>query len=603
MKRLTSIFNRLSLRRKLFAVMALISVVPVVIVTAAALSITYVTMRDQLIYDRRMSVEWLQSRLELEIEAYTRTFYEFEINKDFREDLYAWSAEGLSLGYAEKWQLISALNQTVSINSNINSIELYNLENSQALLAERSGAVFVETGDRLDDWQQSDGELQTNVVFIRDGKEILLIHRLHRFEDGRPLALMVMRLRPYFLQDILDDIKTMPSETILLFSDRGELIVSDESPDMDYTYEQALDVAEELSGTLSGDMKRDGYFWFYRTAGGGKIIILQSIPDSAIRKALGATLLSGLSVAALAVALSIVFSAAFSRITSKPIVQLAQQMQTASFDSSCPAPESPRGDEIGLLQHSFGEMLQKNRELIDSEYKSKIAKRNAQLYALQSQINPHFMYNTLQVIGGMAIEKDAPEIYMVTSAMGSILRYSLGFSHEMVKLREEIHYLESYVTIQNRRFGEKINLTIDIPPRLLDALVPRLILQPLLENSFEHGFPEKESGWDITLRASRTQEGLLKIRLSDNGVGISQTQLAEIRKKLLADTDAQPGPTRHIGLANVNMRLRLRYGEPCGVTVSSRVGRGTSVTVVLKYELGDGAAGPASDAGRLDKKD
>lgn len=580
----------LSINRKLFAMMAAVSVLPVLLVTVTALSITYSTMRDQLIYDSRMSVEWLQSRLEMEIEGYTRAFYKFEIEKSFCADVYNWYDRGDQLDCTARLRMIGALNQTVSIDKNINSVELYNLSTGEALIAKRSGAAFTQTDQRLDGWAGRGQKLQTNIVFLRDEKEIQLYHQMYRADSAAPVALMLIRLRPYFIQDILDDIKTVNAETLLLFNDQGDIIESDLGSEEHYDLALAGEIAGELSGSLSGDMHRDGYFWFYRSVSGGKLIILQSIPDSTILRALSTTLLSGVAVAVLAVIISLVFSAAFARIVSKPVVDLSEKMRSISLDRENVMETPRRGDEIGFLQDSFNEMVTHNRELIDSEYKSKIAKRNAQLYALQSQINPHFMYNTLQVIGGMALKSGVPDIYSVTTALGDILRYSLSFSREMVELREEIRYLECYISIQNHRFGNKIKLRIESRPRLLSAMIPKLILQPLLENSFSHGLPEKTGPWDILLRARLTESGDLLLQLSDNGVGIAPETLSELRARLAEDEETGLVSGKHIGLSNVNMRLRLRYGgAPYGITIASGVGEGTTVAATLKYL--DGEAG------------
>lgn len=585
------VYNKLgdiSIKRKLFAMMATVSVVPVLLVTVVALSITYTTMRDQLIYNSRMSVEWLQSRLELEIENYTRTFYKYEIEKTFREDVYNWYDRGDQLDYSARLRMIGSLTQTVSIDENINSVELYNLNSGEALIAKRSGTAFTQTEERLSDWDARGGDLQTNIVFMRDEKEIQLYHQMYRGNAAAPVAIMVIRLRPYFVQNILDDIKTVNAETILLYNDQGDIIESDLGADTACNLELARGVTEELSGRLSGDMHRDGYFWFYRSVSGSKIIVLQSIPDSTIRGALSTTLLSGIAVAVLAVAVSLAFSAAFARIVSKPVVELSEKMRSISLDHDNVIETPGRGDEIGFLQDSFNEMVTHNRELIDSEYKSKIAKRNAQLYALQSQINPHFMYNTLQVIGGMALKSNAPDIYSVTTALGDILRYSLSFSREMVQLREEIRYLESYISIQNHRFGNKIELKIESQPKLLSAMIPKLILQPLLENSFSHGLPEKVGPWDIVLRVHLDDAGELHIRLSDNGVGISPQVLAELRARLVEDEENGLVSGKHIGLSNVNMRLRMRYGgAPYGITIDSSANSGTTVEARLKYVDGE----------------
>lgn len=586
LKRAKRGFTAWPLYRKLFLVMALISLVPVLIVLCVALMLTYRTMEEQLVYDSKMSVEWLQERLEMEIEDYTRTFYEFEIDKDFRSALSQWCLQGDELNYSSKLELITGLNQTVSINRNINAIELYNLSRDKALIAERSSTFFTDTAGRLEQWLSRDEALQSNLVFLRSGREILLMHQMHRFENGEPYALLVLRLRAYFVQDILDAIKSTPQESIILFNDQGEVIESDMSEYAGFGAEEALGYAERLSGTISGHTHENGCYWFYRSVSGGKLNIVQAMPDSAIRSSLEGTLVSGIFVAILAVAASMLFSAIVSRVISRPIVELANTMRSSTFEDNVLV-RSQRSDEIGFLLDSFNLMQKQNKELVDSEYTSQIARRSAQLQALQSQINPHFLYNTLQVIGGLALRKNAPEIYSVTTALGDILRYSLNFTDETVSLAEELHYFESYLSIQKQRFGDKLHISIAVPGEIAAAPVPKLILQPILENSFQHGLPDKKACWDISIEAVR-RDGRLEITVSDNGVGIPQEKLAELRETLRTANYGGLRSGRHIGLANVNMRIRLRDGgDPFGVDIQSVEGEGTVVTLVLRDRLGE----------------
>ena len=551
-----------------------------------ALMLTYRTMEEQLVYDSKMSVEWLQERLEMEIEDYTRTFYEVEIDKDFRSALSQWCLQGDELNYSSKLELITGLNQTVSINRNINAIELYNLSRDKALIAERSSTFFTDTDGRLEQWLSRDEALQSNLVFLRNVREILLMHQMHRFENGEPYALLVLRLRAYFVQDILDAIKSTPQESIILFNDQGEVIESDMSEYAGFGAEEALGYAERLSGTISGHTHENGCYWFYRSVSGGKLNIVQAMPDSAIRSSLEGTLVSGIFVAILAVAASMLFSAIVSRVISRPIVELANTMRSSTFEDNVLV-RSRRSDEIGFLLDSFNLMQKQNKELVDSEYTSQIARRSAQLQALQSQINPHFLYNTLQVIGGLALRKNAPEIYSVTTALGDILRYSLNFTDETVSLAEELHYFESYLSIQKQRFGDKLHISIAVPGEIAAAPVPKLILQPILENSFQHGLPDKKACWDISIEAVR-RDGRLEITVSDNGVGRPQEKLAELRETLRTANYGGLRSGRHIGLANVNMRIRLRDGgDPFGVDIQSVEGEGTVVTLVLRDRLGE----------------
>lgn len=573
-------FRNISIRKKILVSMLAFTLIPILLVSIVAITITYKTMRDQLIYDHRMSSGWLQDRLAVENSDMMDRFYEFEVDKDVKADILRWCTQDGSLDYSARWRIITVMNTVISMDSNINSIELFNMAENEVLIAERSGARVDESGERLTQWEQRGDALQSNQAFLRSGNEILACHQIHRFDDKQPIALVVFRLRPYHLEGILDEIKTVPEETILVFNDQNEVMVADYGTDWNMDTGLVEGIRRELA---EGDRKEASYddqFWFYRSVSGGKMQILLTIPNQTIVDALFPTVASSIFVAIIAVLASVVCSVVYSKAISRPIRDLSEEMKTITLNEYSGSTLESREDEIGILQDSFNHMITRNKELIAQQYQAKLEKRNAQLRALQAQINPHFMYNTLQVIGGMALEKDAPEVYSVTLALSDILRYSLNFSKEMVCLEEEVEYLKSYVMIQNERFGGKVQLKLELEPDTRKCLIPKLILQPLAENSFEHGLLNKAGDWLLTVESHTTPEGDLLICIKDNGIGFDSERLAQIREKIELDTVKALNSGSHIGLANVHARIKLRSAkEGHGVSIDSSPETGTTVSV------------------------
>ena len=573
-------FRNISIRKKILVSMLAFTLIPILLVSIVAITITYKTMRDQLIYDHRMSSGWLQDRLAVENSDMMDRFYEFEVDKDVKADILRWCTQDGSLDYSARWRIITVMNTVISMDSNINSIELFNMAENEVLIAERSGARVDESGERLTQWEQRGDALQSNQAFLRSGNEILACHQIHRFDDKQPIALVVFHLRPYHLEGILDEIKTVPEETILVFNDQNEVMVADYGTDWNMDTGLVEGIRRELA---EGDRKEASYddqFWFYRSVSGGKMQILLTIPNQTIVDALFPTVASSIFVAIIAVLASVVCSVVYSKAISRPIRDLSEEMKTITLNEYSGSTLESREDEIGILQDSFNHMISRNKELIAQQYQAKLEKRNAQLRALQAQINPHFMYNTLQVIGGLALEKDAPEVYSVTLALSDILRYSLNFSKEMVCLEEEVEYLKSYVMIQNERFGGKVQLKLELEPNTLKCLIPKLILQPLAENSFEHGLLNKAGDWLLTVESHITPEGDLLICIKDNGIGFDSERLAQIREKIELDTVKALNSGSHIGLANVHARIKLRSAkEGHGVSIDSSPETGTTVSV------------------------
>lgn len=581
-------FNKLSIRKKLLISMLAFSITLVVLVTLVAVNNTYKTMKEQLIYNRRMSIGWLQDRLSLELNNYLNQFYKFEVDRQLKTDIENWYEDSDGLDYVARLRLISAMNEAISMDSNMNTMELFNLENDKVLLAERSGAKIVNAKERTRLWKDREANLQTNLIFLREEKEIVVGHQMYRFYDKVPIVFITMKLRPYKMQDILDEIKMTAEETIIILNDQNEIIEANYGEVTKVDLPLIKQITEQLSNSQTQEVYQNGQFWFYRPVNGGKLKILFSVPSSTIINSLSNTVLGGVTIGIIAVLVSIVGSIVFSKLFCKPIIELSKTMRTVTLDENPDVGNEKRQDEIGILHDSFNVMIERNQELLTKGYQRELEKREAQIRALQAQINPHFMYNILQVIGGMALVRKAPEIYQVTGALGDIMRYCLNFSRETVYLKEEIHYLQSYLMLQNQRFENRINFELDIPEELMQYQIPKLILQPVLENSFHHGLVNKEGSWAIQVEGKLIEGRDLLLIVSDNGIGMTDERLQEVQEVLNNDAEKALKTSAHIGLCNVDSRIRLKYpGENYGLNVSSIYGEGTIVRILMKAVKGD----------------
>ena len=593
MKRL----RELSIQKKLFLEMLAVSILVTFIITGTAMVNTYNTMKEQLIYNRRMSIGWLRERLELEISAYQEQFYEFEVNQDYKTIIQNWCIQGAELDYVSRWQLITAMNEAVSMDSNLNSMEIYNLKRNEVLIAERSGASLEEaTDEQLEQWYARPEELQTNLVFWRTQKEILILHQMHRFSDNEPYALVVMHVRPYELQDILEEIKMTSDETVLVLNDEEQWIEADYGELSQEDFALVQEVSEKMKASEKTEVIWNGNFWCSREVGRAKLQVLLSVPNHVIKDSLKGTLMIAVLLGVLTIVFSVAASILFSRVFSNPIIQLSRKMRHFTLSDMQKSGQTlaevtdtaENKNEIVMLQESFDIMVERNQRLITQEYQKELEKREAQVHALQAQINPHFMYNVMQVIGGMALKKNAPEIYRVTTALGDLMRYCLNFSREMVELREELQYLQSYCMLQNERFNGRIDLKIQVEDSLQDILIPKLILQPILENSFHHGLVNKAGTWILTVQGElilgeNGKEDFLILTVTDNGGGIEKERLEQIQENLKKDAQSALKSDAHIGLGNVDARIRLMYPSgDYGVLIDSCEGEGTTVKIRLE---------------------
>lgn len=230
-------------------------------------------------------------------------------------------------------------------------------------------------------------------------------------------------------------------------------------------------------------------------------------------------------------------------------------------------------DEIGFLTVSFNRMVERIRKLIEDNYLIRLRQKDAQLKALRLQINPHFLYNTLESINCIAAVNEIEEISQISKALADMFRYSIRNMKNTVTIEEELLHLENYLKIQNVRFGSRVLVEMDVEEETKTAQIIPLVLQPLVENSFRYGVEVKTVPVRIRIRIHRKGDRVY-VSVWDNGSGIEQGKLEELNRKLAQEEEKESG---HIGIFNVNSRLIYQYGGESGLSLWSVEGQETEV--------------------------
>ena len=268
----------------------------------------------------------------------------------------------------------------------------------------------------------------------------------------------------------------------------------------------------------------------------------------------------------------------------RPIKELERSMKEVERGNfSNAALEVRDSSEIGSLTRSFNIMTEEIQNLMKQSEREQRAKRKYELKALQSQINPHFLYNTLDSIIWMAEWGKNKEVVTMTSSLARLLRRTISNEQELVAIREEIDCTEAYLTIQKMRYKDKLEYSIAVEDSIKEEKIVKLLLQPLVENAIYHGIKYKEGKGTIEIRGFR-KGGLIWLEVEDDGIGMDEEALAHIFEKHVRDTKSNG-----VGVSNVNERIRLFYGPEYGLRYESEPGRGTRAVVVIPAGK-DGAA-------------
>ncbi len=262
-----------------------------------------------------------------------------------------------------------------------------------------------------------------------------------------------------------------------------------------------------------------------------------------------------------------------SRSIGGPIDRLADRMKKVEGGDLSPYPPQSSIEEFHFLESSFNEMVEQISTLLILTREEEAKMREAERKALEAQINPHFLYNTLNVITSLAKMNKQEKIQQISVKLGKLLRNAIDNRDAEVTLKESFSLVESYLTIQHIRYGEKLKVSLFLDPSIEEIKTPKLIIQPLIENAIIHGLEEKMGDWIIDVHASKAGNNII-IRVSDNGVGFDTTNLDEI-----VDQDSS-----HVGIHNIKRRLFLRYKENASFSIHSSKDEGTEITMIL-YDI------------------
>jgi two-component system sensor histidine kinase YesM len=306
--------------------------------------------------------------------------------------------------------------------------------------------------------------------------------------------------------------------------------------------------------------------------------IVNTVPLKELLKDNSVIQIAMLEVAGLSFIVCVLFAFLFSTYVLQPLKNICAQMKKVENEDFDVQVNCKRNDEIAMLGRSFNKMSLKLKELINQVYLVNIKQKEAELAALHAQINPHFLYNTLDTIYWVSRKEKAPETGKLIEALAKLFRLSLNNGKELILLNSEVEHLKNYLVIQKKRYGNSIKFSLDIEEELLDCKVLKLILQPLLENAIVHGIDKKEGKGNINVTIKKS-DGNIIYEIVDDGIGID---VDEAYSLLENTTESNKG----IGIKNINDRLKLSFGDQYGLQFFHAEGGGTKVVVLHPYIKG-----------------
>lgn len=487
------------------------------------------------------------------------------------------------------WETMATIDRTDAMNSLMK--RLYTVQNSSMYIKDVSVhiATIRRTMSALGGVRGFDAERYREVRSVFGGGSHLIEWHGGLFlgamkqrgsKGAEPLFTVEIELDTRKLQEALAQFNTYPGSGTLLLSDSARVALASGTGELT-RLSDPYDLRESLRAAVgqTGELLIEGNRYYVVQAHSADLglSISRFIPEQVVRQPLSTIYKWAWVFAIAAVAIFAAFALSTYKFIHKPMLTLVKSFRRMEQGdlNICIAHESK--DEFRYLYGRFNQMVDNLRSLIDQVYKQKIMAQRAELKQLQSQINPHFLYNSFFILNTMAKTGDTERIEQFTTLLGEYFEFVTRNASDAVALDQEIRHARMYAEIQELRFSRRIRVRFDpLPDELRPILVPRLIVQPIIENAFKHSLEKKVKDGLIAVRFEKTGSQV-RIIVEDNGERLTDEALAQIRRAL-HDVHDQAEVT---GMVNIHRRIRITFGEDCGLlTERSELG-GLRVTILL----------------------
>ena len=396
-----------------------------------------------------------------------------------------------------------------------------------------------------------------------------------RDSEDRIIAYAVLDVNKAYIASIAEQENSDFFSQLLVVDPRNNLVSDLSHSENDGNFSRLPFLASVKEG-VSGLFSENDRMIVYKPLNLEPFMIAGTVPLYVVLSNLSYLLRITLWLLLFCIVLAVLLSYLVSRSISVPVHKLTLAMgEVEAGNLSVRIPEQ-RNDELGLLYRRFNIMTERIEDLVAETKEEQTQLRIAERKALQAQINPHFLYNTLNTIKSIAKLEGVDKITTIATRFGKILRNSIENDREMISLRDSLELVESYLEIQKIRYGDRLSYRIDVPAEFMEYHIPKLVLQPLVENAVVHGLEEKVDPGFISVSAADS-DGSIIIRVYDDGVGMSNPEIPDKEKN-----------GGGIGLFNVHRRIELLYGKPYGISIRSAPGQGTEILVRLPAEKEEG---------------
>ncbi|TVX81164.1 sensor histidine kinase [Peribacillus simplex] len=422
---------------------------------------------------------------------------------------------------------------------------------------------------------------QTNLTFEGNPSYFMLVKPITDFDNRKNLGTLYIAIDVAFFEQSLQDLQKEKNVTMWIMNKQGKIIYHKDHSKIG-TVEKGIHDYPLLNGSFRTEI--DGKRNLISISESNELpwVLVHSMPIKNMTEKTDVIRNVTIFFFILFTLITTLISIFFAWTVTRPLNELGDIMKRVEKGDLLVDIPIHSKDEVGMLANSFRSMLAEIRELIQKNYHIELRKKTAELYALQSQINPHFMYNTLETIGMAVEEGESEEVVKMVTLLGRMMRFSISNKESLVPINSEVQHIEDYLNIQQFRFEDRLLFMIEKGTDTVNYYIPKFVLQPIVENSIKYGL-EKRKEIDIQIHISeeetQTGEEDLLLIVSDNGPGITENKLIELNEKLRLDPMMKRDSG--FGIINVNARIGMMFGEQYNLQINSEYGKGTTVVIRL----------------------
>ncbi|MFF2885556.1 sensor histidine kinase [Paenibacillus sp. NPDC057967] len=580
MKTLKRLFNNSSLLQKLLVIFLTVTIIPLIFITVFFYDRTEQRLLE-LTYENMSSSN---QQISSNVNAHLNNLRQISSLIYTDENLQAYLTQNYTRDYSfvEAYRYIDGLLYSLlTANNNIASINLYvdNKSLPEDGLFLKHISLENLPLEYLTQLQQTYGNnIFSNVIQDKNGNNVIYLGRILNFNaQSHFYGMVTIGLNEELLYKLIE--KEEQNKSVYLLNEKNQIISASDKSLLNLSFSEAigpeLSINQEVV-TIDGHP----HLLVYNTMPHGwKTVSLTPIDE--IMSSSRQTAMQIVVIALFSIVLSILMIIVIAKYLSLRLRKLNRQAAQVEKGNFTVLLTDSSKDEIGQLNAAFNKMSTRLKDMIDKLYIKEIAKRDAELYALQSQINPHFLYNTLSGISSLAIQNDDMEVSKMLNHLARFYQTSLNMGHQYITLEKEIALTKHYLAIQHMRFEDSFIERWEVDESLCKHETLKLLLQPFVENVINHAIYDDQQCLEINIRIYKsTHAGVpaLLLEVEDDGCGMSAEQV-----DTLLSTESKAG----YGIKNVHERVQLAYGPNYGVTIHSQAGLGTKITIMLPLQQHD----------------